>query len=99
MTSINEQLVHILKSYLSLLIFRDMEPSRIEDDGWFQNFVKASASAYYHMFMMEERGDAYKEHDRVIRTDWWDQMDSVIHDLSGEFKSSWSAQFHMCRGI
>src|SRR5690349_981458 len=36
--------------------------------------------------VLDGRFDPQKEHARMICSDWWRQIDSIDHDLSGEFK-------------
>jgi hypothetical protein len=50
------------------------------------NMLQSNAQWFMSEVLLDGRVDAVKEHERVIPSDWWGKIDSIQHDLSGEFK-------------
>ena len=68
------------------MIFGDWLESSDEDAEDEMQLVNTAAACFFYSFCSDGRADAQKEHERVIKSDWWESIDSMQHDMSGEFK-------------
>ena len=47
--------------------------------------VVTAAASYFQLFILDGRASSEKIYKRVIRINWWEQIDTVEFDNAGEF--------------